>query len=71
MAHARGERLPEEVKGTHHTKALPIDDIAQKRILEDRARKRVSWAGGERAEGALLAQLDKCLTRKLCQDETL
>lgn len=44
IAHAKGERLPEEIKGTHHTKALPIDDLAQKRILEGRASKKVRRA---------------------------
>lgn len=53
IAHAKGERLPEEVKGTHHTKALPIDDFAQQRIIEGRVRKKVgtgrwgSWKNGK------------------------
>lgn len=41
IANAKGERLPEEVKGTHHTKALPVDANAQKRILDARAQKKV------------------------------
>lgn len=41
MAHAQGKQLPEEIKGTHHSKALPIDDIAQQRIIEGRASKKV------------------------------
>lgn len=51
IAHAKGERLPEEIKGTHHTKALPIDDLAQKRILEGRASKKVRRGGYESLRG--------------------
>ncbi|CBN77064.1 conserved unknown protein [Ectocarpus siliculosus] len=40
VAHAQGKQLPEEIKGTHHSKALPIDDIAQQRIIEGRASKK-------------------------------
>ena len=41
MVHAKGERLPEEVKGTHHSKAVPIGAAAQNRILIGRAQKKV------------------------------
>lgn len=41
IAHAMGERLPEEIKGTHKSKALLIDGIAQQRILDSRALKAV------------------------------
>lgn len=43
MAHAQGKNLPEEIRGTPHSKAMPVDAIAQRRILDAREDKKVIY----------------------------
>lgn len=55
MTHAKGELLPQEIKGTHHSKALPIDLRARKRIVTARAEKTVRREGADyRTQGEAL-----------------
>ncbi|CAM9245524.1 unnamed protein product [Discosporangium mesarthrocarpum] len=55
IAHQRGERLPEERRGTHLEKGLPIDDCSQERILAKRAKKK------EEEQGHLLTETENTL----------
>lgn len=41
MAHDQGKYIPEEIRGTPHSKAMPVDAIAQRRILDTREDKKV------------------------------